>query len=66
MKLINCELIDLRNLGTGYSAVVWRHDNHEVLGPPKPGKATMTSMIKFIDFERGIIVTQNTIYKFGG
>ena len=67
MQLIKCTLLYLRpNVGSGVPhAMVVRHSDHPRLGPPN-GKATVTSYVKVIDFERKFFVTQNNIYDFSG
>jgi len=48
----------------GIRARVKRLSEHPRLGDPDGHDFTITSEVRLVDFENGVIVTQNTIYKF--
>lgn len=48
-------------------ALIVRLEDHPRIGPPpKFGQPTRTSAIRMVDFARGYLVTQNSVYDFGG
>jgi len=49
----------------GVHALIERYDPHPLLGAPN-GKATITSRIHQIDFQRRYFVTENSLYDFSG
>lgn len=65
MKVFKCEFIGLfKEYGMDdIRAVVMMHEDHDHLGAAKGGRS-ITSTLKFIDFERGILLTRNNVYDF--
>jgi hypothetical protein len=65
MKLMRCELISLSQhySSTIFTARIKRLESHPRLGAPKDCE-TITSAIRSIDFDKGLIVTENNIYTF--
>jgi len=53
-----------RRVPYGIRARVKRLTDHPRLGGPDGHDFTITSEVRLMDFENGVIVTQNTIYKF--
>jgi hypothetical protein len=66
MKLMRCELIGLLQhyQSNIFTAKIKRLEDHPRLGPPKSGAFTVTSAIRSIDFDKGLIVTENNLYSF--
>lgn len=64
MNTYRCDFTDLTtNFGVEHRARVVMKEDHKGMGG-RVGEVTITSAVKMIDFERGIIVTQNSIYLF--
>lgn len=65
MRVFKCEFL---GLFTEYGmhdvrAKVKMHEDHDLFGS-QAGGITVTSPLKFIDFERGILLTRNNVYDF--
>ena len=66
MKVVKCSFPSLERVGGKYKAKLFRLSEHPILGPPSAHKLTITSAIRQIDFERGYMITQNTLYYWEG
>lgn len=47
-------------------ALIMRKEKHPKLGDPVPGKVTVTSRVKLINYPCGYFITENSVYDFGG
>lgn len=77
MKGMRCKLVSFID-ATGYPikhpasfkgplyALIIRLEKHPKLGPPRPGKHTITSKVRHINFPAGYFITQNSTYDFAG
>lgn len=65
MNVYRCKLRRFDDCGYEWRANVMLLDDHKDLGG-QAGEMCVTSAIKSIDFERGIIVTKNSIYIIKG
>lgn len=66
MHLIRCTLLAIRRINQNeFTALVIRHDNHPLLGPPN-GRQTQTSRLLHVNFNKGWLVTENNLYDFSG
>lgn len=64
MSVVKCILLDIDEAKPGvYIASVKRTSDHPLLGKVND-RITVTSQLKSIDFEQGLITTQNTVYEF--
>lgn len=61
MKAFHCEFLGLTTEFEGQRARVNMFEDHNEFGGRK-GEVTITSQVRFIDFERKVLLTQNNMY----
>jgi hypothetical protein len=64
MNIYRCELLRITTEYGGHRLQVTMLEDHKELGGQK-GEVTITSQIKFVDFERKYAITRNSMYMWG-